>query len=87
MQVFCLLLYGMMQDGAHTHTLTHAGLLPLALWDDARWGTHRHSHAHAGLLPLALWDDAGWGTVPIEALISFFLLGVEEIGVQVRVVE
>uniref|UniRef100_A0A7S3VI62 Bestrophin homolog n=1 Tax=Dunaliella tertiolecta TaxID=3047 RepID=A0A7S3VI62_DUNTE len=37
-----------------------------------------------GLLPLALWDDAGWGVIPITALISYLLLGIEEIGVQIE---
>ncbi len=35
-------------------------------------------------LPLALWDDAGWASVPIQTLLSFLLLGIEELGVQVR---
>uniref|UniRef100_A0A7S0S479 Bestrophin homolog n=1 Tax=Chlamydomonas leiostraca TaxID=1034604 RepID=A0A7S0S479_9CHLO len=35
-------------------------------------------------LPLSLWDDCGWGVLPIEALVSFLLLGIEEIGVQIE---
>lgn len=36
------------------------------------------------LLPLALWPVCGWGTVPAVCLISFVLLGIEEIGVQIE---
>jgi predicted membrane chloride channel (bestrophin family) len=37
------------------------------------------------LLPLALWHLCGWGSVPATAVISFVLLGIEEIGVQIEV--
>jgi predicted membrane chloride channel (bestrophin family) len=36
------------------------------------------------LLPLALWPEYGWVTVPILALVSFVLLGIEEIGVEIE---
>eukprot|EP00878_Enallax_costatus_P036830 GHUV01041396.1.p1 GENE.GHUV01041396.1~~GHUV01041396.1.p1 ORF type:complete len:319 (+),score=66.40 GHUV01041396.1:337-1293(+) len=36
------------------------------------------------LLPLALWGLCGWLMVPIVATISFVLLGIEEIGVQIE---
>lgn len=36
------------------------------------------------LLPLAMWETSGWLTVPVEAFIAFFLLGIEEIGVQIE---
>ena len=36
------------------------------------------------LLPLALWPGYGWLTVPIIALVSFVLLGIEEIGVEIE---
>ena len=39
------------------------------------------------LLPLALWGQLGeswnhWATIPAEFLISFFLFGIEEVGIQ-----
>lgn len=37
------------------------------------------------LLPLALWHLCGWGSVAATAVISFVLLGIEEIGVQIEV--
>ncbi|WIA30614.1 hypothetical protein OEZ86_000694 [Tetradesmus obliquus] len=36
------------------------------------------------LLPLALWGSCGWLVVPTVAVISFVLLGIEEIGVQIE---
>lgn len=36
------------------------------------------------LLPFALWAPCGWTMVPVVALISFVLLGIEEIGVQIE---
>jgi len=35
-------------------------------------------------LPLALWPACGWGTAPLAVVISFLLLGIEEIGVQIE---
>jgi ion channel-forming bestrophin family protein len=35
-------------------------------------------------LPLGLWQQCGWGTVPLTLVISFLLLGIEEIGVQIE---
>ncbi|MEW5303003.1 MAG: hypothetical protein WDW36_005736 [Sanguina aurantia] len=35
-------------------------------------------------LPLAIWDDCGWATPMILGLVSFFLLGIEEIGVSIE---
>lgn len=37
-----------------------------------------------GLLPLSLWPDCGWAAVPITTALSYVLLGVEEIGVQIE---
>jgi predicted membrane chloride channel (bestrophin family) len=37
------------------------------------------------LLPLALWPTHAWAAVPAAALISFVLLGIEEIGVEIEV--
>ena len=41
------------------------------------------------LLPLALWSQLGeswnhWATIPAEFLISFFLFGIEEVGIQIE---
>lgn len=38
-----------------------------------------------GFLPFALWADCGWAVVPVEAVVAFLLLGIEEIGVQIEV--
>lgn len=35
-------------------------------------------------MPFALWNACGWAVIPVEVFISFMLLGIEEIGVQVR---
>ncbi|PSC74666.1 UPF0187 chloroplastic [Micractinium conductrix] len=35
-------------------------------------------------LPLCLWNSCGWGTVPLTVVISFLLLGIEEIGVAIE---
>ena len=35
-------------------------------------------------LPLGLWASVGWGTVPLTVVISFLLLGIEEIGVAIE---
>ena len=32
----------------------------------------------------SLWASLGWGTVPATFILAFFLLGIDEIGVQVR---
>lgn len=37
------------------------------------------------LLPLSLWGSCGWLMVPTVMIISFVLLGIEEIGVQIEV--
>jgi predicted membrane chloride channel (bestrophin family) len=36
-------------------------------------------------LPLALWGSCGFFMVPTVMIISFVLLGIEEIGVQIEV--
>lgn len=41
------------------------------------------------MLPLALWGQLGeswnhWATVPAEAMIAFFLFGIEEVGIQIE---
>ncbi|KAI7845435.1 hypothetical protein COHA_000987 [Chlorella ohadii] len=36
------------------------------------------------LLPFALWDSVGWATVPLSVIVSFLLLGIEEIGVSIE---
>lgn len=35
-------------------------------------------------LPLGLFASVGWGTVPLTVVISFLLLGIEEIGVAIE---
>ena len=35
------------------------------------------------LLPLGLWKDLQWDTPLVMALVSFLLIGIDEIGVQV----
>mmetsp|Transcript_27920 Transcript_27920/g.38604 ORF Transcript_27920/g.38604 Transcript_27920/m.38604 type:complete len:426 (+) Transcript_27920:107-1384(+) len=35
-------------------------------------------------LPLALWKEMGWAAVPVEFMTSLFLLGIEDIGVQIE---
>ncbi len=35
------------------------------------------------LLPFTLWDSCHWAMLPIAGIVSFLLLGIEEIGVQV----
>eukprot|EP00884_Botryococcus_braunii_P014331 jgi/Botrbrau1/2289/Bobra.101_2s0112.1 len=35
-------------------------------------------------MPLQLWDTCHWGTVPATLLISFLLLGIDEIGVMIE---
>jgi len=35
-------------------------------------------------LPFCSWRVLGWATVPVDLLLGFFLLGIEEIGVQVE---
>ena len=51
--------------------------------------TARFLTAFLLLLPFGLWDTAGkywnhWLTVPETALLAFFLLGIEEIGIQIE---
>jgi hypothetical protein len=36
------------------------------------------------LLPFTLWDSCGWATLPITGIVSFLLLGIEEIGVSIE---
>lgn len=36
------------------------------------------------LLPFSLWESCRWGIVPLSMLVSFLLLGIEEIGVQIE---
>jgi len=35
-------------------------------------------------LPFGLWASLGWGTVPATFILAFFLLGIDEIGVQIE---
>jgi len=35
-------------------------------------------------LPFALWDGMGWAAVPAVALMSYLMLGIDEIGVQIE---
>lgn len=35
-------------------------------------------------LPHALWDGFGWSTIVVTALVSYILLGIEEIGVEIE---
>eukprot|EP00887_Chlorella_sp_A99_P008256 scaffold12.g8256.t1 len=37
-----------------------------------------------GLLPFSLWDTCRFSTIPITVIISFLLLGIEEIGVSIE---
>ncbi|PRW33726.1 UPF0187 chloroplastic [Chlorella sorokiniana] len=36
------------------------------------------------LLPFTLWDSCHWAMLPIAGIVSFLLLGIEEIGVQIE---
>ena len=36
------------------------------------------------LLPLSLVSTCGWATIPICAIMSFLMLGIEEIGVTIE---
>jgi predicted membrane chloride channel (bestrophin family) len=36
------------------------------------------------LLPLGIWDSCHWLSIPAEAFIALFLLGIEDIGVQIE---
>jgi predicted membrane chloride channel (bestrophin family) len=36
------------------------------------------------LLPFTLWDSCGWAMLPITGIVSFLLLGIEEIGVSIE---
>lgn len=57
----------------------------------------RHANTHPGptpprrflvvwltFLPFVAWKELGWATVPVDVILAFFLLGIEEIGVQVE---
>lgn len=35
-------------------------------------------------LPFCTWQELGWATIPVTLMMGFFLLGIEEIGVQVE---
>ena len=35
-------------------------------------------------LPFCCWHELGWATVPVATVLSFLLLGIEEIGVQIE---
>jgi len=39
---------------------------------------------YLGLLPMALWSMCGWATVPVMIVMSFMMLGIEEIGVSIE---
>lgn len=34
------------------------------------------------VLPLSLWDRLGWGVIPTTAVVSYLLLGIDEIAIQ-----
>mmetsp|Transcript_12389 Transcript_12389/g.26765 ORF Transcript_12389/g.26765 Transcript_12389/m.26765 type:complete len:438 (+) Transcript_12389:76-1389(+) len=46
--------------------------------------TARFLMAWLACMPFSLWNYCGWAMVPIAALISFVLLGIEEIGVYIE---
>mmetsp|Transcript_30109 Transcript_30109/g.85003 ORF Transcript_30109/g.85003 Transcript_30109/m.85003 type:complete len:231 (+) Transcript_30109:242-934(+) len=46
--------------------------------------TSRFLIAYLTFLPLGLWYECGWGLVPISAVVAFFLLGIDEIGIQLE---
>mmetsp|Transcript_33472 Transcript_33472/g.85514 ORF Transcript_33472/g.85514 Transcript_33472/m.85514 type:complete len:174 (+) Transcript_33472:1045-1566(+) len=46
--------------------------------------TSRFLISYLTFLPLALWEETSWGVVPISGIVAFFLLGIDEIGVQIE---
>ncbi|PSC74369.1 UPF0187 chloroplastic [Micractinium conductrix] len=46
--------------------------------------TSRFMMIFLSLLPFALWESCRWATVPAVTIISFLLLGIEEIGVTIE---
>lgn len=54
--------------------------LPLA------WSRHtsRFMFLWLSALPWSMWPDAHWSVVPITAVVSYLLLGIDEIGVQIE---
>ncbi|GBF88612.1 hypothetical protein Rsub_01327 [Raphidocelis subcapitata] len=46
--------------------------------------TSRFLVAWLTFLPFCAWSELGWATVPVDVILGFFLLGIEEIGVQVE---
>jgi len=46
--------------------------------------TSRFIIAYLTFLPLAMWDETSWGVVPTSGIVAFFLLGIDEIGVQIE---
>ncbi|KAG2448552.1 hypothetical protein HYH02_006443 [Chlamydomonas schloesseri] len=46
--------------------------------------TSRFMLLYLGALPVALYDSCDWATIPVTATISFLLLGIEDIGVQIE---
>lgn len=46
--------------------------------------TSRSLTLWCNLLPFALWPETGWATVPVSLMVTFVLLGIEDIGVQIE---
>ncbi|KAG2444882.1 hypothetical protein HXX76_001620 [Chlamydomonas incerta] len=46
--------------------------------------TSRFMLLYLGALPVALYDSCDWATIPVVCTISFLLLGIEDIGVQIE---
>ena len=46
--------------------------------------TSRFLLLYLSLTPLLMWERCGWATVPFTALVSFLLLGTENIGAQIE---
>eukprot|EP00198_Chlamydomonas_reinhardtii_P000322 XP_001689657.1 predicted protein [Chlamydomonas reinhardtii] len=46
--------------------------------------TSRFMLLYLAALPVALYDSCDWATIPVVATISFLLLGIEDIGVQIE---
>eukprot|EP00887_Chlorella_sp_A99_P004675 scaffold4.g4675.t1 len=46
--------------------------------------THRFLLVYITTLPFALWSTFHWATLPVMAVLSFLLLGVENIGIQIE---
>lgn len=46
--------------------------------------TSRFLISYLTFLPFALWEETSWGVVPISGAVAFFMLGIDEIGVQIE---